>query len=44
MDGDGGRGAKHNKNQDVSKMRGSGDAHGLANGPHPAVKQTGFGL
>ena len=38
------RRAKHKRDQGVSKMGVSGDAHGLANGPHPAVKTTVIGL
>ena len=37
---EGARRAKHKRDQGVSKMRVSGGAHGLANGPHLAMKKT----
>ena len=36
--------AKHKRDQGVSKMGVSGGAHGLANGPHLAMKKTGISL
>ena len=36
------RRAKHKRDQGVSKMGVSGGAHGLANGPHLAMKKTGI--
>ena len=38
------RRAKHKRDQGVSKMRVSGGAHGLANGPHLAMKKTDISL
>ena len=38
------RRAKHKRDQGVSKMRVSGGAHGLANGPHLAMKKAGISL
>ena len=41
---EGAREAKHKRDQGVSKMRVSGGTHGLANGPHLAMKKAVISL
>ena len=41
---EGARRAKHKRDQGVSKMGVSGGAHGLANGPHLAMKKAAISL